>query len=928
MLQWTIKNSFFVFRLWGLCIGVLGQAANTELNAQIRLSDQYRNKAEILAARGEANYVRALQYYHKSYDIVIKHDLHRAANLCNDISSIWFMKKEPQRAIAYCHQGLSLLQSQPDVPDSLRFKLFSSLGVIFKVCQVFDSSVYYFQKAQAFLDKKPTIEKEIPDYIIHHYNNYGQLYLDKYRYNQALVYLQEARRLIAQYHRDGDLPYVESSLAECYHFLKDYAEALRYRQRAFSHTTAGFSELKQGLGSAVGYTFQQIQQLDSALYWYQKALSINISGDKSNERARIKLAMASCYRLLNQLDKARECLKQAQKLLKKTDMSYQWLASNLIIEEAALYVTQRHYSQARIKLKHAVELLGIKQNQSQTWPKEGILSKTLLLAYKWEAIACGKQYQQTRKIYNLQAAFDAFSRAIFFQNHIYSAAALERSERYALASYRQSLFEDAWPIAYSLYQQKPSSALLEQIFGWFEAAQSEYLRGVLYQQATKQRAWSSQQHQREQQLLQERIEAFQHPYLDSLATMKAYDSTQWKWYRFRESVDFSSQYLPAGISMAQLKRQLPSSTAYVAYQWQGSFIYAYIITNTEIRFQRWSVNDAMLKKSLENIKNELYTNPHFGNYQGTQPAIDCFQQLIEPIWPLLKGHRHWVFNRDGLMNSVPFEVFETGRRKEDYLLKYAAISYTFSASSLWGRPYLLPEYSSQKELVFAPFVEGMTPNPKMKWKAVEVLRNLQDVYTKVWWGEQATKKKLLEADFERPLFYIATHAEVDEQFPQKSFLQLYPNNNDRLYLEEIAYLPLSQTHLTILGTCHSGRGKEIWGEGSVSLAKAVIEAGCPSVVSSVWEANEKSMRYLIANFREQLRRGTPIDLALQTVKLQAIASEKMSDFKHPYYWANLMLIGQSRPIYSERDRLFYWPWLVLFLTITLGVAWIWRRVKH
>ncbi|MFN4144976.1 MAG: CHAT domain-containing protein [Runella sp.] len=859
--------------------------SNTTLQAQGSISDEYRIKAEALASQGERYYDRALQYYQKSYDLVVRYDVYRAANLCNDMSSIWLMKSSPQRAVNYCQRGLSLLKSHPQAPDSLRFKLYSSLGILHKEQKILDSSAYYFQKAQILLDQTPATATQIPDYVIHHYNNYGQFWLGQYRYRQALTNLQKAYQLIKQYHREGELPYIESSLAHCYGLMQDYSASLRYRLQAYVHTPEGFPKLKRSACSSVGYAYQQKGRLDSALFWYQKASLIPVPANNDNQLANIEYATASCLRQLGRIADAKNRLQKASQSLDKEQPDYQWLASNIAIESAAVSISEQRYVQARKWLKTAQEILGVSEARPQTWPTQGSLSRTLLLAFQWEATTWAKQYQQSQSNDDLQKAFEAFDKALLFQNRVFLTPSEERNERYTLAPYRQSLFEEAWPMAYTFYQQKPSSALLERIFGWFEVAQSEYLYRTLHQQAAKPLPESSQ----------------------VLPTSLKTKST------------------PQLLSSTQIRQKLPASTAYIAYQWQGGMMYAFVITNTEVRFRRWEVNEEALKRSLENIKNELNVNPYVGEYRATPAAITCYRQLIEPVWTFLKGQRHWVFGRDGQMHDVPFEVFETGQRKEDYLLKYAAISYVFSASSVWGHPFADKPFSTKKELVIAPFVEESNRRRKSGKKPVESLRNLQGEATEVIWGEQATKTNVLKTRFDRPLLYIATHAESNEQTPDQSFLEFYTTQDNRLYLDELAHLSLAQTHLTVLGACYAGTGKKVWGEGSVSLAKAVIEAGCPSVVSSVWEANEKSMSLLIAELRQELRRGLPIDIALQNIKLKALESKRWGDFKHPYYWANLTLIGQSSPIYADHTWWSHWPWMLLGLIMILGMVWIWKN---
>ena len=66
------------------------------------------------------------------------------------------------------------------------------------------------------------------------------------------------------------------------------------------------------------------------------------------------------------------------------------------------------------------------------------------------------------------------------------------------------------------------------------------------------------------------------------------------------------------------------------------------------------------------------------------------------------------------------------------------------------------------------------------------------------------------------------------------------------------------------------------------------------------------------------------DEALQRAKLNFLKSDLGRRYDHPYYWANMVLIGCTDPI--QRGGTFWW-WVIGGLALALGVMgwWFGRR---
>jgi len=102
--------------------------------------------------------------------------------------------------------------------------------------------------------------------------------------------------------------------------------------------------------------------------------------------------------------------------------------------------------------------------------------------------------------------------------------------------------------------------------------------------------------------------------------------------------------------------------------------------------------------------------------------------------------------------------------------------------------------------------------------------------------------------------------------------------------------------LTVLSACETGSGIIQSGEGTMSLARSFFLAGCPSLVSSLWLANDESTADIMLYFYQHLKAGETKDVALQKAKLQYCADAGIRE-SHPFYWAGFVQSGNRRALF-------------------------------
>ena len=100
-----------------------------------------------------------------------------------------------------------------------------------------------------------------------------------------------------------------------------------------------------------------------------------------------------------------------------------------------------------------------------------------------------------------------------------------------------------------------------------------------------------------------------------------------------------------------------------------------------------------------------------------------------------------------------------------------------------------------------------------------------------------------------------------------------------LSAEELARSQLS-ARLVVLSACQTGQG-EVKGEGLVGLSRAIIQAGVPCSVLSLWAVDDKATLELMDAMYDCLLGGQPVAAALRSAMLQMMRDPARAD---PRFW--------------------------------------------
>jgi CHAT domain-containing protein len=233
------------------------------------------------------------------------------------------------------------------------------------------------------------------------------------------------------------------------------------------------------------------------------------------------------------------------------------------------------------------------------------------------------------------------------------------------------------------------------------------------------------------------------------------------------------------------------------------------------------------------------------------------------------------------------------------MLNQFAISYNYSAN-FFGDQKLKADKGYQV-LAMAPFAETKNQHivlPLLPSSADEI----KYLPGKILFGAAANKSDFVASCGQFSIVHLATHAVANDTDPLGSYIEFYGVKSDadtlhRLYEQEIYNLDMKQARLLILSACETGNGSLVNGEGIISLSRAFSYAGCKSVITSLWKADDIATSFIVKRLHLYLQKGLATDEALQKAKIDYLNSNDIDErFKTPAYWAHLILIGQHQPL--------------------------------
>ncbi|MEL6458583.1 MAG: CHAT domain-containing tetratricopeptide repeat protein [Cyanobacteria bacterium J06621_15] len=281
------------------------------------------------------------------------------------------------------------------------------------------------------------------------------------------------------------------------------------------------------------------------------------------------------------------------------------------------------------------------------------------------------------------------------------------------------------------------------------------------------------------------------------------------------------------------------------------------------------------------------------------------QLLIEPIADLLPNdpEAKVVFVPHKQLFLVPFAVLIDSNDK--YLIEKHTIITAPSIQALKvtrEKQQKLPKNSQLAVVVGNPTMPSIPTSDKESAKKLSNLEGAEEegrqvaqrLNTQFLTGNKATKATVLKQLPNARYIHLATHGLLEDYagFGIPGAIALAPSGRDNGFLtsSEIQDLNL-KAELAVLSACDTGRG-DITGDGVVGLSRALIVAGVPSVVVSLWAVPDAPTAELMVEFYRNFQ-DRKLDKAQALRQAMLEMMKKGNNRDNPVKWGAFSLIGQA-----------------------------------
>ncbi|MFK5878308.1 MAG: CHAT domain-containing protein, partial [Flavobacteriaceae bacterium] len=374
------------------------------------------------------------------------------------------------------------------------------------------------------------------------------------------------------------------------------------------------------------------------------------------------------------------------------------------------------------------------------------------------------------------------------------------------------------------------------------------------------------------------------------------------YYKYKKPVDI--------VKLNDVQSKLDDETIILEYILNENDGYVLAITNEKTSLHKLD--------SVESIHNNIaiYRTLIAEPISTTKKQIEynsIAHELYNSLFPFIKSAHNKnkiLVISDNALQNIPFESLMFTKDNKDYLINKYEISYAYSLS--------FDKINKTKSDKASKYFIGFAPNSfdyndlsPLKNSIVELNSINQYFKGTIYIDSSATKSNFINNANDSNIIHLATHANANDSIaPWIAF------KNNPLYLNEL-YTFQNKADLVVLSACKTSLGKTKPGEGVFSLARGFFYGGAKSVVSSLWNVNDKATQEILSVFYAHLKNGKSKSEALRLAKLNYINSHQLSE-QSPYYWSSFILIGDTDAIemnsFSE-----YYPYFFILFLIILGL---------
>ncbi len=887
----------------------------------------------------------AYHFFKKAYDLAIQEDNWESSieALYYEVYTSGYYYNLPKYKRAIDRMDSLLLSKRELIGSFEYFKDAKISNILYKLDYNF--TIKDFNNARKALsslldnlENRPigTLTEDNIENLFSAYQYAGAIYKVEKKYNISEEYYKKSLRLFESNGMEKSKKLtVYNLLASLYTAQKEYKKSNKFFSKTLEIHLSDKNRFRNNIITSsilVAQNYIELAQLDSAKYFLNMTKSVMLKNDPFSSRYYNKLAALHIEEGKAQL--AFEMYNQSLTIqMEKWEGAKNPAIANVFNKIGQLHESQnniknalKYYQKALQQLTTAFNSNNLNDNPGVTNSKNnGILFVTL--KNKSGALNKANDFSNSLSSVNLAiVALDSLKPT--FESE---------GDKQLLIENAFPLFETGIEAAFQLYKSTDNKKYIDQAFFYSEKGKSVILlEALLKTRANNFGKIPPEIVEKEKQLkslityLEKRIRRKKNTDLEEQLFDVRNEYRQFiKTIETRYKKYYDLKYNTEMATVAMVQNHLKSEETLVSYFYGDQAIYVITLGKKSKEFYKVKA-DHRLGAQI-NMAHEMLSNPKSDSRKLATLTYELYKRILQPSLQNKRVAKLTIIT-DGLLNYIPFGSLNTSKDDIQYLIEDVGISYSSSATLLLQ---LKAQYKGNNDvLAFAPsfnstvnsdkkYTGGLLALPNNKAEVQQILTYFQG---KSYVKNDASLQNLNAEVSNYGIIHLATHAVVNDNTPEYSYLAFSPKKQEEylLYVSDIYNLELN-ANLVTLSACESGIGDLKRGEGLISLSRAFFYSGAASIVNTMWKINDASTSQIMDNFYKHLADGKSKEVALQNAKLDFLKENKQNPLTHPYFWSGFVIAGDTTPVVEKKP---IWIWIVggLFLLVFLGLL-AFRRVK-
>ena len=334
------------------------------------------------------------------------------------------------------------------------------------------------------------------------------------------------------------------------------------------------------------------------------------------------------------------------------------------------------------------------------------------------------------------------------------------------------------------------------------------------------------------------------------------------------------------LSAETVRAAMEGDTTLLVYFMTPTRSLAWVIEKQSVELVELPIEPSALSEKVERARLSIAS-------KETAPAVleELHAALLAPLIPKMTNQSLLIVPH-GSLHQLPFAALRTPEGR--YLVEDYSLSTMPSASAL---PYVQQHRNPWgTRLLAMGNSDGSLPHAEGE------VRRIAELYgSESHSGAAAAEPLVHDSAGQIDVLHLAVHGHFSQERPLFSHVALAadergpshdPHNDGRLEVLEVANeLDLAGINLVVLSACNSNVGSRSRGDDVVSMPRAFLYAGAPSVVTSFWAIDDTVSAELMVHFHQVLQTtDSGVAEALRQAQIKLID-------RAPYFWAGFTLTG-------------------------------------